>query len=485
MTKRDEGPDMGGRRRRARGGSPAFLLMESAMKLFVVDVGKARELLRITEAARDSFSASLTRPYEKRLDVRRKVAIEAKLTGLARSRWGKAMVLMKQDYPNGDEEGAAVRRGGREIYPVAAEQMFAATAEYLARAEAGILAEIQELYASNEHELAFASRRYTAITQPKLTDFLAESLLNSSVRSFKDFIGGLVRSTLLLAGSKTLGDLPPIPMEIVESYNQNSSTRDVIRWAIDRRVDEYVRSGPHEWRRNFQALCGVDLDDVGGDWNIIREGISRNELLGRGGRVDAQYVSELPESSTPFKMDLWVELATDSAYIAQLLTELEAAALCFGIRWAGRFFPDPDVNVDFPVDVVVDFESRKRWQHGLSVCDSLLDTYIHRDHPMYNIVKINKWFCKQEMGQVSGATTEEIRALEPGDVYEEMGKAALLRDWQSLTEAAVRYLERYPGNAWLSGLPLFQRAFAEHPPLRQAFPVSGSGKAQHRSRKRR
>ena len=466
--------------------SPGFLMIESAAKLLISSIGRYRQLIDMARKDSESTTKATLRPYEKRLEPRERVAIEAAMTRLDKGRLARVTELIQADNPEIQSDD---RDRKRDIYPLALEQVTTTIAEYTEKAEAAILSEIYDMYGEKDVQLAFASNYYVSLRRSNLTDFLAQSILLGIVRDLKDFIGSVVRNTLFTVGSDVLGELPPVPSKVIQSYSDNASTRDLKRWMNDRRAEEFVRGGPVEWRASVLQHCGVDLDLIGGDWQAIRESVARSELISRslGKRIDAEYLEQLTdEQRENLPNNIIDSVVTDAGYIESLLSEIETAAPCLMIRWCQRFMPDPSASMSFPLDIVVRLERDQRWHHARSLCESMLDTYVHSDHPSFNIVSINRWFCEQQLGDNSEVVRQRVANIQATSAYETMGKAALLRDWPLMMEAAEDHLKAKPRDAeWVSRLPLMRRAAQEYPDLRIFFAPPPKRQRSSRSHRRR
>jgi hypothetical protein len=478
-------PEQNGTRRRIKTKNLAILTIESATRILLSNVDKSRELISLTEEKHESIKADTLRPYARRLEPQDRITIEAQVGRLAGSRLERVNQMMDDERRERGLEPINAGDKRTKIYPVASEQVLTVLSEYLSSADNAIWAEMQDAYASKEIHLAFAANYYLTITQPTLMEHLATALLPSSIYSIEDYIGALARCTLTLAGAETLGDLPPVPYKVVESYGSNARTHDIKRWAIDRRTEEFVRGGPQEWRESIERWCSFDLDQTGGDWTTIREAVARARLFtrGTGRRVDGQYFSEIGAGDVQ-GVSLWDDLATDHKYLLFLLNQVEIASLCLSLRWAQHFFPDPEVNVDYFLERVVRFEREDRWSHADVLCKTLLDTFAHRDHPTFNLINLNVYLCAQQLGQEDEAIRRAIDNFQPADTWELIGKAALKRDWATLTGAITDYgRERGDDLRQASTMPIVQRSMKEYPPIRSLFPHLQSARSRRRSRK--
>ncbi|WP_159079487.1 hypothetical protein [Plantactinospora sp. BC1] len=461
-----------------------ILTIEIAVRNLTDSLDKSRRLIEISENERENARQSILRPYIRRLTARERVSIEATISRLDKSRVDR---LVERLTALVEKKGVEKpKRADDQIYPISTEQIQAATAEEYMEVEKSIWAEIQRTYADQEVHLGFATRYYMILSQPNLTEHLAESLLSKAIYSLEECVGALTRCILTGAGAETLGDLPPVPFKVVESYGSNSSTNDIMRWAVDRRVEEFVRGGPQEWSESVERWCGFCLDPVCGNWTQIREAVARTRLFTRGTarRVDGQYLAEV-EGTVHANVKPWDTLRTDSKYLLSLLDEIEVGVLCLSLRWAQHFFPDPAVNVDSFLDRAIGFERKKRWQFAQMVCEALLDTFVHRDHPDFNLTTLNVWYCKQELGSETEADRRAIDGFQPDDAYEAIGKAALLRESGQIAAAIQTYGRTVKDHSWLIQLPIIQRSLHDHPTLRSLFPKTKTRRRGARSRNSR
>ncbi|MEV4660370.1 hypothetical protein AB0J85_00320 [Micromonospora echinofusca] len=378
------------------------------------------------------------------------------------------------------------------VYPIASEQLFSALAFHSEEVEASILEEMRSFYEDDDVRYNFALAHYRSLTRPDLTQVLATSLLSTAIYGFENYLGALARTALNVAGSESLGDLPDVPFDIVRSYGQNVATNDLERWAIDRRVEDFVRGGYPEWRDTFSRWAKFNIEQTGGNWSTIREAIARNKAYGRGtgGRIDAEYLASL-DSEQAAGLTLWGELVTSASYFRSLSDELEVTACCLGLRWTRQFLPNGAADVTFYADRAVRLEQRELWGHALAVFSTLLDTFVHSDHSDFNVTKINEWLCRRQLGTEDEAMRQAIDRFQITDSYYRLGLMVLKRDWDGFAIAVAEYEVEARNDKSLRDLhdmlnqPIVKRALKERPDLKSLFTSSGPQGVNGRRGKRR
>ncbi|MFU8875885.1 hypothetical protein [Micromonospora sp. SL4-19] len=488
--KRTEAKEDGRTERRRRG---VNLVITSPARIFLDDLDKSRRLVEIAEEDKEKGRSSLTRRPASKLKVSDRVAIELQVTTLAKSRSRRFSAKMSEssgpdDTKSPNQENSAE---SASIYPIAFEQRFSVAAMYAEEVEKSIWDDIRQLYESDENKFAFAAAYYTSLSRPDLTEILATSLLSSAIHAFEAYLGALVRTALTVAGPNSLGDLPNLPFDIYQRYGKNVQSNDVERWAIDRRVEDFVRGGYPEWRETFHRWSGFDLDSNGGDWKVIREAIARKKTYerGTGGRIDPEYLKSIDDSQAE-GLHPWGDLRTSPKYFRSLADELELASICTGLRWTQHFFPHPNADISLHLERGVELERRGLWRSAMTVFDALLDTFVHSDHESYGITKINQWLCRQELGLEDDATRRAIDSFKPSNAYIRIGHSALRREWTELVDAVKEYNSQTGGGTdlyWMNRMPLLARAMRENPSLKIALGVAPSlgTTGGRRSRKRR
>jgi hypothetical protein len=342
---------------------------------------------------------------------------------------------------------------------------------------------IDDRFGDDDKKYSYAAAFYISLSQPSLEDTLAESLFPTALSSFERFLGGLVRTALTFDRADALGDLPDVPPKVALFYAENADTKDLKRWMIDRRVDAFVSGGYQGWREDVLRWLNLDLEAVGGDWAVIREATARGHLIRRSPRrlIDAEYLAEIGEQPRAAKPQ---RLAVSHTYYNGLADEIETLALTLGLRWGQHFFPHVKANVSYIVDRVVRLENGRRWTQALSVSSTLLDTFVPPGHPSYKITQINAWFCRQELGTDDDRMRTAIEEFHPDDLVEEVGIAALRRDWVAMVGAIQAYSVS-AGKEVLNELrmmPLVKRAVREYGGLR--VPLQMNRRADKKARRR-
>ncbi len=254
---------------------------------------------------------------------------------------------------------------------------------------------------------------------------LGEALLPIMVSRLEELLKALLRVGLRLH-PKSLGGLPEIPPELLDKYADKSDLR---RWQIDRKVADFFKGTPEDWRKGLTKWPKVDLAQQAGSWDVIVEAIQRRHVLvHNGGRADHKYIEVAGRGTDKFEGQL---LVCDPDYLRSVFSNFEALALSLSVRWINAFkVASPAAGGFYPpmLDRVVDgFERAGQWSMALAVLDAIMEQPLE-DMTRKETVQINIWYCLQELGRQDDAMLGSIYAWQPSDVESRMARAALLRD---------------------------------------------------------
>ncbi|MFC7530609.1 hypothetical protein [Actinoplanes sp. GCM10030250] len=462
--------------------NPGLLFITTSLRLLMLRLDRLRDLVEIVRKDKAHNSTKSLRHLEKRIDFQERIAIEIKVRGLANSRQDRIDALLAEKHGIVPDKSK-----GREFerYPLAAEQVFAFISTYSEKVDNDIWEELEATHSSDEVKLEYASNYYASILQPDLAGELAASIFPRAVQQFNSVLGGLARTALTVSGAESLGDLPDIPWAIQKSLGKYPN--DIERWAIDRRVENFVRGGIDEWRDTSLRFAEFDVEDATGSWHIIQEAIARMRLLDRAsdGTVDAEYLADAGPLAPP-EARIWGRLKTSGDYLSDLLDNIESLALSMALLWSTNFFNDHDSDINFFIDRAVDLESRGRWTSALGIFQTLRDTYVHPEHPSFSMTMINIWLCRQQLGTDDDAMRNSIKISQTAEPVEQAGLCALTRDWPGMLAAIEEACEgesaSFTAN-WLMQMPLMQRAMKENPQVRRLLERKKSASTKRRLRK--
>lgn len=327
----------------------------------------------------------------------------------------------------------------------------------------------QDSYASIE----YIENRIRSGTASSKTATLGTAILPLIVSKAEEFLAGLIRAGLTLF-PHALGEPPNIPNDVLLRYQRNISSADIHRWQVDQQVAGFMRQSPSDWCKAVERWTKIDPAKLGADWDMVQEMIQRRHvIIHNGGRVDREYLDRVA-SRLRTGVYLGSTLICDLAYLEPVMVELETWAVCLAVRWDKHFFKKPANYRNLVIDRVVRLEGSGRWTQALAILDSYLKKPLPTDTQDVIIAKINQWFCIQELGRDNASVQQEVRAwqledsADPDDVdYVEIGRRALLRDYDGLIGAVESYLSRDESR-------MTKRDFAEMPLMKRAMRESRS-----------
>jgi hypothetical protein len=309
--------------------------------------------------------------------------------------------------------------------------------------------------------------------------FVARAALPMMVKSFEDFLSALVRNDLLANSEERLGDLPPVPMEVIRTYKGEPS--DLERWAIDRRVDDFTSGGPAEWADLLLQWGGMDIRESEKDWLPLREAVARRDLYGRSsGRADVEYLKSIPtEIRSGVKIGEMIR--SDKSYVQSTALCLERMAILIALRWAYRVRPFRQADFPLLIDRIVYLEREGDWAGAARVTQTALNCFApNTDVEAASMVRANLWFCKQQMDASDLATAHDIKSWDvDGDNFFGLTKALLLDDYKEavrLLGELLRSPNQLRERRHLRSAPLVQRAMGRSQPIRLMLSDGGRGK---------
>ncbi len=314
--------------------------------------------------------------------------------------------------------------------------------------------------------------------------FIARAAVPMIVKAFEEFLSALVRNDLLVNSEERLGDLPPIPIEVVRAYSGESE--DLERWAIDRRVEDFASGGPVEWADLFLQWGGIDIREAESDWISLQEVVARSGLYGRSsGRADVDYLGSIP-NVVRSGIKVGQVIQSDSLYVHSMVLCLERIAVIVALKWAYRVRPFQ--ISDFPqlIDRIVKLEKQGDWAGAARVAQTALDCFASETDES-SMVRANLWYCKQEINATDLATTHAIKEWDVrGSNFFALTKALLLDDHKEATRLLGEMLKgpnQVRERRHLRSAPLVQRAMSRSQPIRTMLTDGGGGKERAQRRR--
>lgn len=310
-------------------------------------------------------------------------------------------------------------------------------------------------------------------------ELLAEALLPTLVSAFERFLGALVRTGLWLH-PKGLGSLPDVPYERLREL---SSISDVERYAIDQKVDAFLKDSPSSWATSITRWSRIDLASLGADWSVVAEAIQRRHVvIHNGGRVDADYLRNVP-SELADGVRIGQQLRCSSEYTDRVIENFRVLAMVLALRWAHHFgkLQPLEVLPDL-VDNIYDLEREGRWSAAFQIANTSIGLH-GNDRPLDELLQINWWLCKKKLGLASAEMIGEIHQWRPSTPDFEAARFALLDEDESLARSVREYLASSPAaeRRRFGSMVIWDDAKARSEQARAAF--SGRPASQRRNRK--
>ncbi|MEU1243084.1 hypothetical protein ABZ388_22245 [Micromonospora parva] len=373
------------------------------------------------------------------------------------------------------------------IYPISEEITTVALSAYFGSTSRDVMAKHLEPYAEDYIQFQYAMRLFELSFTERRSELLGRALLPVLVAGFEDYLSALLR-TALTVYDKGLGELPSIPYEVYKLYGQNLQTADVDRWAIDKKVTDFIAGAPTEWVARLRSWTKIDITEMGADWPLVYEAIQRRHaVIHSGARVDAEYLSKVHQR---FRGGLIVgiPLVCDKPYIESICREFEIFVLQLGARFASHFFKASPVEISPDlIDRIIELENQGAWAAAATLCRLALEVGATPDADRGEFL-INLWYCKQEMGMEDPGVRREIELFDTAqDSWLTVGKAALLRDEAAILRAITALANEPKGflnRRNISHMPLMKRCMREFPSVERLV-EQGPAKTSTRPPKQR
>lgn len=283
---------------------------------------------------------------------------------------------------------------------------------------------------------------------------LGKTLLPGVVISFEMLLAALVRLWLTLH-PEGLG-VGNQQMSVQEALDYHSK-EDLQRWAIDRRVDEFVNKRPEEWDETLAERLKIRPNQLSSDWGAVLESFARrNAVVHAGSQVDQKYLTRLPNGLERPK--LGTPLVCDEKYLIKILDLMAQLGTSLAIAWVAHFLPRSPNVAELAIQPVVRALWENRWQDAKAIAEIVLKD-CGPDHNNHEL-RINLWMARQELKDDTEALKDEIEAWIPpvDEPRYRLAKCALLWDEQGAL-AALKDCEKdgTPLVSELSTWPLVRR----------------------------
>lgn len=261
---------------------------------------------------------------------------------------------------------------------------------------------------------------------PNETQF-GKLFLPSVVATFEQLLAALVRLWLTLYPDAMGGDSQNVKAKELLSYG---SREEMERWAIDKRVDEFINQSPLIWLKQLSLNCKVYLNSISTNWDSVLEVFARrNAMVHNGGLVDQTYLDHLPKDFE--KPAIGTPLTSDSKYLVESFELIRQLGVALSIAWAAHFTDKSPGTLGMAVDPVYRALRLQRWNDARTYAQLALANCELTDDA--HILQVNRWMARQEMGEDKEEIEKEIETWKhPNDneLRYRLAKAALLFEVQ-------------------------------------------------------
>ena len=397
------------------------------------------------------------------------------------------------------DERSEEKSVGGSIYPLSTETGDLLISIAFSDTRREVFNECFSKYLEDYSSMQYIRAKVRLGTDSSREQLLGAALLPLIVSRVEGFLGAVIRTGLSRFPS-ALGEPPVVPNEILIKYQRNISSSDIKRWQIDRQVADFLRGSPNDWRKTLERWAKVDMAALGADWDMFNEAIQRRHaIIHNGELVDSEYMAKVSRTLSK-GMHPGSSLVCNLTYIEPVLVELETWAICLALQCSKRFFKDGRKIYDDIIARVTRLQSQGRWTQGLAIMNSYLQEPVPLKEADIILAQINRWFCLQELGKDNASIQLEIRSWRAGKAmnqatadYREVGRLALLRNYDELIAALNRYFSASSNQSSkrvVGEMPLMKRAMQESPQVKAFFRggkqsvKSAKGKPQQRAPRR-
>jgi hypothetical protein len=448
-------------------------MIPAALHLLLFTLDECRYVLRSAHSSNPRPSSSAIPEYGRNLPAReRKIldqAVNEYVADLA-----KTLSRKFAETENASDD----RTAENSMYPFSPETELFFVGQFSSEFNAELINKHFSPFFDDPVFLEYILAKVRLGSDEKREAIVGAALLPLIVSSTEEFLGAIVRTGLGLY-PLALGEPPSVPNDILIKYQRNISTADIRRWQIDRQVAQFIMSSPNEWAKPLERWTRIDITNIGADWDMLSEMIQRRHVIvHNGGRADADYLSKV---APRLRRGLYPgsKLTCDSAYLQPVLIELETWAICLALRFSKHFFKEEASVYDQIINRVIHLEELGRWTQGLAIMDSFLLDPVPIESDRIILAQTNRWYCLQELGKDNESIRREIQSWRPSQSmtqndaeYLEIGRMALLRDYEGLVTALNGYFkgpDMQKRKRRVGEYPLIRRAMQESPRVRSFF----------------
>jgi hypothetical protein len=337
----------------------------------------------------------------------------------------------------GDDGHASGQPSGKNRHPPAPEQllllaMIGIGPSRLREVIGTLLVECD----NDSDAVRYALRYLQWKRRDSLTTIAGRALLPIIVADFEELLAAVVRLWLTLYPEALGVDRHQVTVGLVRTYK---SIDDILRLAIDEKVEDFMNTNPEDWRRALADKLDIDRVKLTSDWPAILEMFARRHaIVHAGGLVDDRYLKRLPPGASA--TTIGTPLFTGRAYISAAIDRSEQLATGLVVAWLADFLPAGGSHVpEIASDPVLRALEQRRWQDVANLAEIALGGF-DADHSHHEL-RVNLWMARRGLGDNWDTLPAEIEGWTPPKAEPRylVAKAALLRDEIGLLNALRDY----------------------------------------------
>ena len=268
-----------------------------------------------------------------------------------------------------------------------------------------------ELFGGPQRAFAFVDLVAERHTQAPRLKILLRSLIPTAVGAFDVLVASLAKGFLRLH-PKSLGSTDK--EFSLDELVRFGSVEEAVRVAIDRRVDEFLRSGFDEWAQWFTRQLKRDVSSLVRDWDETREVFQRRHtIVHSGGKVTQQYLEKVRSRAA-----VGDELDVSQEYVAESINRLASFGILLGLAtWAKLVPGQRDAYSRYMTEAVYNQMLAGRWQVVENVCRGGKTCGL--DAAGAHVLQVNEWLATKRLGRMD-VVRDEISGWDTSalsDVY--------------------------------------------------------------------
>jgi hypothetical protein len=442
------------------------LALPTALEMLLVAIDQCRHMLTTPRAAAGWGSSSALADPANELPARQLRELDRAIEAFwidVDSRIEKEIAKLTADE---DED--------EEVYPIATELLATLIDAQYEEIKTLAMQEHFGQYAQDRLKVDYILREVRLGPASRVDAVLGMAMLPMIVAKMEQFIAALMRAHLRVYPD-ALGKLDDmfVPYPVQKRFGANRSTADIDRWLADRKIRDVIDKSPGNWRETIKRLTGIDIADLGADWETLVELVLRRHVvIHNDGRVDLGYLSQI---GLPLRSDVQLGAFLDCgfAYLVPVLDEMEVWAITLTCLWAKKLFKESARYYRLLIDRILRLENLQKWNHAITILNSFLAEPVPAGHDTVTIARINQWFCMQELGSEAERAVREVSEWNISsteldtetEFIARISRHALLRDYDELMAAfedkAAGESNRRLRRSNYKDMPLMKRAISE------------------------